>query len=460
MLWNRPRTVYPSRLVLSIWLGGLNALGLPTLTTALLSSPTRAQSQLTIQIAQADRQAQGQQLMQRANQQLKLGTAESIQGAIADFKTALTLWQELDNQPQQIQALVGLGTLHYLQSQHDMALKFFSQGLQITRATGNRANEIYLLYSVGNAYFSLDQAEIALEHYQQALQLLPTVDNRSLQAKVLWTMGNAYTKLGQTQTAIKTYQQSLKIYQEEGDRGGQVDVLEALALLYNQTGQEPAALQVLEQALALQRQGDNQGKQLDTLVNLGITYLSQGKSTAAISAFEQAQTLLASEPPGPFQQLLQASVSHGLAGAYVLSGERELALANYNRALTAARARGNQEFVGTILSDMGIFYDQQGQPQTALNFFKQALNIYEDLSLVSLQISSLTRIADTTLTLGEHQQALELYDDALARAQTIQKPIDEARILSAIATAYRTLGNDDLGIETYQQALRACLKSF
>lgn len=434
-----------------LWSVSLSLLSL--LIASFSLCPPAVTAQPAAPVAQIDRRAQGQQLMQRASQQLQQGTAESLQGAITDYQAALGIWQSLGDTQQQSQALLGLGTVYYLQSQHEAALQAFTQGLALARAAGDRANEVYFLSSIGNAYFSLDQTAKALDFYQQTLQLLQTLENPSLQAIVLKTTGNAYVKLGQPQRAIAAYQQSLTLYQDIDDQPGQISIFRALGLLYTQSGQGPAALEVLEQALSLQRQLGDQTGQLETQISLGLAYTVQGKSTSAIAAYQQAQRLLASQPPGPFQQILQATLYHGLAGAYMLSGEDELVLSSFNQALTAARNRGNQEFVATILIDQGLFYDQRGEPQTALTTFQQALKIYEDLKLVSYQTATLVRIADTTLSLGEPQRALELYQNALVRSRTIQKPVEEARTLGAMATAYRTLGNDDLAIETYQQAL-------
>ncbi|WP_347277983.1 tetratricopeptide repeat protein [Alkalinema sp. FACHB-956] len=75
--------------------------------------------------------------------------------------------------------------------------------------------------NLGNAYDSLGQHQRAIEYYQQSLEIQRDIGYRNGKASSLCNLGSTYGSLGQFQRAIEFFQQSLEIQRDIGDRNGE-----------------------------------------------------------------------------------------------------------------------------------------------------------------------------------------------------------------------------------------------
>jgi tetratricopeptide (TPR) repeat protein len=83
------------------------------------------------------------------------------------------------------------------------------------------------------------------------------------------------------------------------------------------------------------------------------------------------------------------------------------------RALQVAREQGLRKDEGTLLNNIGLVYDNLGQPQQALDFFNQALPISREVGDRSGEATTLNNIGAVYSALGQPHQALDFYNQAL-----------------------------------------------
>lgn len=105
------------------------------------------------------------------------------------------------------------------------------------------------------------------------------------------------------------------------------------------------------------------------------------------------------------------------------------------------------------LNQIGLVYNNLGESQKALNYYQQALTIFQQHKARKEQGTTLTNIAAVYRNLGQYQKALEFYQQALALRRAVQDALGEAITLNNMAAVYDNLGQYKKSLEFYQQAL-------
>ena len=253
-----------------------------------------------------------------------------------------------------------------------------------------------------------------------------TNQDRKTQADKLLRQGNQQAQRSQYKDAIQSWEQALAIYQKLKDRNGEAKSLNNLGGAYFQLGQYPKAIEFYQQSLAIKREiGDSPEERLrqrngeaNSLGNLGIAYNSLGQYPKAIEFFQQSLAI-------------QQEIGD-------IAGE------------------------GLTLSNIGSTLEEQQQPELAIVFYKQSVNVREGIrqdlrKLPREQQESYTQtVADTYRSLAdllisqgrvlEAQQVLELLKiqelrdfTRNARAGGETSGIALSRIEEDILKKYRTL---------------------
>lgn len=112
---------------------------------------------------------------------------------------AITLWhQALENNPQDTEVLVYLGTALRECSQHEGAVRCFEKALKLN------PEQTLVYYNLGNIHLELGNFNKAASCYQNALALQPDF------ALAAYNLGNTCRELGHLQQAVECYQHAIK----------------------------------------------------------------------------------------------------------------------------------------------------------------------------------------------------------------------------------------------------------
>ena len=118
-----------------------------------------------------------------------------------------------------------------------------------------------------------------------------------------------------------------------------------------------------------------------------------------------------------------------------------------------AEKRGHKQAQGAHLGNLGLAYSNLGQYQQAIEHYRQALAIQNEIGDKRGQGNQLGNLGIAYHNLGEYQQAIDHYQQALAISREIGDRRNEGNWLGNLGNAYRNLGRYDDAIEHYQQAL-------
>ncbi|MFZ1110312.1 MAG: tetratricopeptide repeat protein, partial [Rhodomicrobium sp.] len=310
------------------------------------------------------------------------------------------------------------------------------QALPFWRALPSRAGEAETLNNIGKVYNNLGQHDVALKYLNQSLNIWrevnvspgnPVAGNASPapaaapassfaasagingEASTLDNLGRAWSDMGAGSQALDNFNQALDLFRQLGERNGEALVLNDTGPAYAALGQKQKALDSYNQAIALWRTlGNRQGEAL-TLNNIGRLYRDLGQNQTALDY--------------------------------------------YNQALPIWREVGNRSGEALALSDIGRAYADLGQAAKAIDFQTQALPIYRQTGSRRGEAMVLNNLGRDHSDLGDAQQAYDLELQALAIWREVKDQRDEAQDLMTIAWAYSELKQPELSLTSALAAL-------
>jgi tetratricopeptide (TPR) repeat protein len=102
---------------------------------------------------------------------------------------------------------------------------------------------------------------------------------------------------------------------------------------------------------------------------------------------------------------------------------------------------------------MAAVYSAVGESEQALSLYQQALPIRREVGDRSGEATTLNNIAEMYYSSGQMQKALELYEEVLPIMREVDDRAGEAATLNNIAAVYRDSGELEQALLLYEQAL-------
>jgi len=376
------------------------------------SSPTESQDNLN---------TQANNLLKQGIEQYK---ASQLSLAIASWQQALSLYQQLQEQPKEALVNSLLGLAHQALGDYNQAIDYYQQHLNLAREIQNREYEANALGNLGNTYRILGRYSQSLEYHQQSLAIRIELQDRKGEGQVLANIGNVYAILGNDQKAIELHLKSLAIAKSVGNLQGAAISLNSLGILFANQEDYPQATQYYEQYLAAVRSINNPASEGKALNNLGSVYHMQGQVETAFSYYQEslalAQTI--NDPR------LEAAALGGLGLVYANQGNYAKAIDYQEKSWGIAQEIGDGRMEGIALQNLGHTFWLAGNHQKAEEKLRAALEIVESLRL-NLEDADKVSIFDThwqvltynllqQILIAQHQPeaALEIAERGRARA--------------------------------------------
>jgi tetratricopeptide (TPR) repeat protein len=122
------------------------------------------------------------------------------------------------------------------------------------------------------------------------------------------------------------------------------------------------------------------------------------------------------------------------------------------RGVGAAQALRRPQDEGTMLNEIGWFYNALGERDRALEYLEHALVLRQQVGDPRWQARTLTELGSVYHGLGDARRALEYYDQALAIQETLADQEGKARTLNNLGLAYSTLGELQRALACYEEA--------
>jgi tetratricopeptide (TPR) repeat protein len=215
-----------------------------------------------------------------------------IEQAIAHYRQALSVAQQVNNLPAQSEHLGNLGLLYTAQGDNERAFGYFRQALNIAHAMGDRESEGNWLGNLGSAYRALGEIEQALRCHSQALEIARERGDPRSEAIWLGNLGNSHMAMGEPRQAIRAYRQAIEVATQVGDRQQQANLWGNLGNAYCAQNEAHEALAAYESALQIARELEDQDSEGIWLLNKCLILDQQGQRAEAIACAESARDAL------------------------------------------------------------------------------------------------------------------------------------------------------------------------
>ena len=356
----------------------------------------------------------------------RLGTNETGKQAVAKYTEALGLWRSLGDRYNEACALHSLGRTYYggrgqLDAERtnlEALLDSLNRALAISLELNDLFAQAILNSDMASAVLHLDTPSKALPYYERAYDLYERAGDQWGKAMVQSEIGYAHSRLGDYREALRHYQQSLPIWQAARDRDMEANAYNQIADALENLGDPARALAMYRQALAIWQETGN-SRLASAYNNVGKVYYGYGDTEAALENYTSALAL-----------------------------HREMKTAEGN----GGNARGNATGEANALNNIGMTYAEMGDTDRALDYFNQALSLYQSLQQKRGQADSLDNLGYAHFLLGAYDEALPRYEQALALYVQVGDKQCESYVLTHIGMLHAARGEAPKALSRYEQA--------
>lgn len=246
---------------------------------------------------------------------------------------------------------------------------------------------------------------ISINHCDSALMVLDELYNKEKRNLNDWSLGAIFEAYARIHEEKEDNQLALEYYFQAKEKYESVDSFATAATLYSDIGVIYFWMGELEKATEAYMEGVKTAEQFNDIASMARCYQNMGMLYGAIE-------------------------------------DNNLTLKYYNKALELSRKiSGFESNEAGILQNIGIYYSNQGELDSAINNYKQSLSIFEELD-------ETVNMAITYNNLGVLYEKMNLSDSTLAyykKALNIFYQIDFKRGISIslynIGQIYRRKGN-------------------
>ena len=247
--------------------------------------------------------------------------------------------------------------------------------------------------------------------------------------------------------AIVKYQEAIPLFQAVGDTYSQTLTVQALGLVYAQVNEFRTGLQFCEEALSLAQKVGNERLEAPIETLLGGINDVLGETIKSQQHFERAREL-AKRLGDNFNE---GSALNNIGKLYNDAGDFQTALDYYRQALPLFADRPEQR--AKTLNNFGVAYVALNEQERALDYFQQSLALLKIGRDRTAESQTLSNIGSVYQHLSKYREALDYYAQARAMQQQIGNRAQEAQTLELLGTAYAEMGQPDKAVDYHQQSL-------
>jgi tetratricopeptide (TPR) repeat protein/predicted Ser/Thr protein kinase len=292
------------------------------------------------------------------------------------------------------------------------------------------------------AHARLAQAWAELDYSERAKdELIDAQDQRSsLSPKdALYLDAIRATVTRKFGDAINSYTELAKQSPEDGS------IAVDLGYAYENDGNTDKALENYLKAIEL-----NKGQYATAYLHAGIIYLRKQDKDNAMRMFDQAERLYqaGSNDEGTNEVNRQRGV------LFRNNGEYEKAKGQFQSALDASRAMGNEAQQITALIELSYLASRQGQMSEAENYAQQAVSFAQQKQLENLTAGALLELGNTLQGKGDYAKAEFYFNEAIQIARNNKGRLREAIGMMNLSGIYIQTLRVDEGLNLAQQALQ------
>jgi CHAT domain-containing protein/Tfp pilus assembly protein PilF len=252
----------------------------------------------------------------------------------------------------------------------------------------------------------------------------------------------------ESQQAMAEFQEALGHWRAAGDKTREGLTYSVIGQMYRALGNLPKSTENFEKALSLSREAENKSLEIEAMTDLSYVYAKQSQALRGVALASEALHLsrARNDQYGQCKSLLLLGGISNAAGNVRLGQD-------YNwQALPLCRAASTPFGERIALTQIADSYVYLGEPQQALNFFNQALQIVTPAFDRFAQGYIRLNLARLKLQIGELQDALAQGLGSRENFHQIGLQDWEADTHLALGAIYSALGDAQQAFNSFNQA--------
>ncbi|HVG39842.1 MAG TPA: tetratricopeptide repeat protein, partial [Pyrinomonadaceae bacterium] len=345
---------------------------------------------------------------QQINALLQLGYVSYLQGSSAraegQINEGVNLAQAKGMETLTARGLIDLGNTFMVRGDNERAEKLFRQSLQLAQNSRAPRNEARALLSLGSLLVSHGDAGEGVSYVEQALPFYQRGGYRTQVSQALVLLGRANRLKGDYQAALKVFERQLELAEQTNDQALKADALSGSGATLSVMERFPEALRHLDESCDLY---STLGRQVNVgycLANRAEVLYKLGRYDEARSSLDRASQIAKSSESGDqdlviFISLVSARVelSQRQFGEAIRMSEQGLRSDDAQKTMSA-------EFQYTLGSALAL----AGQPRAGVLACEKAVSLAGGSGDPRLAANALLALAQASLQSGDSKRAEEL----------------------------------------------------
>jgi CHAT domain-containing protein/tetratricopeptide (TPR) repeat protein len=392
----------------------------------------------------------------KANLQVRLDEVQILQNlgfalnraniwrqAIATYEQALERARAIKAEDRELTILNNIGNIYVAIGQFSQGLERLQQALAIYESTNNQKNSAGVLLNIGFAYRRLGQFEKALDFYQQSLKIVRVTGERKIETSILNNMAGIYRSQGKYLQALEAYKASLKLSEQLDLTSQAATTLSNIGVAYKELGQLDNALRFQVLALQkIQKLGDRQAESI-FLSNIGSIYDDKGNLKQALNYYEKALAIHKELNDIPAQGITYNNIGE----IYRLLKQYNEAIRNYQQSLGISQEIGDRSAEATTLSNLGLVYAVLKRYPEAFDADQQAATIHRQLGERRGESIDLSNLGSLFVNWQQPELAILFYKQSVNIRESIRKELrslsvaEQKTFTGTVEQTYRELAN-------------------
>ncbi|MGH9832340.1 MAG: tetratricopeptide repeat protein [Blastocatellia bacterium] len=370
-------------------------------------------------------------------------------GALARYRLAQNIAEQIGDQAGSADALINIGIVHESQGDFTQALDQYQKSLALSETSGDKAGVSRALLNIGIAHYSQGSYAKAIEYYQKSLALSEALGDKAGVSKALNNIGSIHHRQGDYAQALEYYQKSLALFEAWGDKTGVSSLLHNIGFVHYSQGSYAQALEYYQKSLALSEASGDKAVVNRTLSSIGNVHHSQGNYAQALECYQKSLAL--SEALGD-----KAGVSgtlRGIGNVHSWQGDYAQALEHYQKSLALSEALRDKGGVSGTLRGIGLVHFRQGNYAQALDHYRKSLALSEALGDKAGVRGTLNDIGEVYRLQGDNAQALDHYQKSLALSEALGNKAGVSGTLGNIGIIHSRRGDYAQALDHYRKSL-------
>lgn len=211
--------------------------------------------------------------------------------AVLNYKIAIDIFHELDEELYLADNLANLGVIHITAKEYEHALSYFQKALHIFEKHNDKKQISITLRNIGWCYAELRNDGMAFENYNKSLLIeLDRKDNNSIcMLYIKW--GDLYRKRGEYDKAKKHFLEAIELEGLMNKEMQKAIAYNNVGETYYDEGKYDEAESWYNKAIEIKRVLNDDNSLMHTLNNMAILKFKQGNFEQSIKYFDDALNL-------------------------------------------------------------------------------------------------------------------------------------------------------------------------